>query len=533
MFTWATFQVHCISVLVTSKLRNGMGRKRLLQYSDMNDENNFRHWRRAVDPSTGRVYYYNKLTRDTCWEPPSDEVDGGAEMDIREATDPHSGRTYYYDRETRKTYWYDPRKQDPQEDESKPMEKYIREMNLNGGISELETYQHEMNYGSEDFDSPFQNEMNYGSNQFDSSYPKENSVDHELEEENSVDDEVEEECSMEYEGSIEDVSITVVRSSLRLLKKNISNKRHHAWAEEATLLVNEPNGTCTRKSGCTCSYCLTVDQKFSTDRIPCKFCKKPFGFESLGPHEDSCGTPRNSKKQSQIKTVESTPIRKTSWRNKSMQLRSAIGSKLVSSKFTSSMNSNGSTEIESDGLIQCPNCDRKFNQKAAERHLPRCKDIVAKPKTLLRGRGKGAYVSKKPIEEEAPKPLQPKRLNSSQKMNSSQNRVSVVENGVAVTECPHCDRSFGRKALERHVEHCTATKTASGKLLRKSSLKSRPASSKETGDLQSLYQQLSMAYDLQPDLAMTASQSLDNDPYFQGNYSNREEEFYLRSSQDV
>lgn len=31
-------------------------------------------------------------------------------------------------------------------------------------------------------------------------------------------------------------------------------------------------------------------------------------------------------------------------------------------------------------LKQCPYCLRKFNHKAAQRHIPNCKDIKAKPK---------------------------------------------------------------------------------------------------------------------------------------------------------
>ena len=41
-------------------------------------------------------------------------------------------------------------------------------------------------------------------------------------------------------------------------------------------------------------------------------------------------------------------------------------------------------------LVQCPTCHRSFNQQAAERHIPRCKDIVAKPKRLVRGGGSTA-----------------------------------------------------------------------------------------------------------------------------------------------
>lgn len=36
-------------------------------------------------------------------------------------------------------------------------------------------------------------------------------------------------------------------------------------------------------------------------------------------------------------------------------------------------------------LIQCPNCMRRFNSNAAERHIPICKNIKAKPTFLKRG----------------------------------------------------------------------------------------------------------------------------------------------------
>eukprot|EP00633_Aureoumbra_lagunensis_P005031 CAMPEP_0197307920 /NCGR_PEP_ID=MMETSP0891-20130614/6079_1 /TAXON_ID=44058 ORGANISM="Aureoumbra lagunensis, Strain CCMP1510" /NCGR_SAMPLE_ID=MMETSP0891 /ASSEMBLY_ACC=CAM_ASM_000534 /LENGTH=365 /DNA_ID=CAMNT_0042791851 /DNA_START=55 /DNA_END=1152 /DNA_ORIENTATION=+ len=39
-------------------------------------------------------------------------------------------------------------------------------------------------------------------------------------------------------------------------------------------------------------------------------------------------------------------------------------------------------------LVACPHCGRRFNDKAAERHIPKCRDIKAKPRTLKRG---GSY----------------------------------------------------------------------------------------------------------------------------------------------
>jgi hypothetical protein len=38
-------------------------------------------------------------------------------------------------------------------------------------------------------------------------------------------------------------------------------------------------------------------------------------------------------------------------------------------------------------LVPCPHCGRSFNQKAAERHIPQCRNIRAKPTTLRKGAG--------------------------------------------------------------------------------------------------------------------------------------------------
>ena len=35
--------------------------------------------------------------------------------------------------------------------------------------------------------------------------------------------------------------------------------------------------------------------------------------------------------------------------------------------------------------VKCPHWERKFNQTAAERHIPKCKDIKAKPTVLKKG----------------------------------------------------------------------------------------------------------------------------------------------------
>jgi len=78
------------------------------------------------------------------------------------------------------------------------------------------------------------------------------------------------------------------------------------------------------------------------------------------------------------------------WKYKSQGLRAAI----ASARGTTVKDSRG-REVPAmpagpdPSLVQCPHCSRRFNQKAADRHIPRCQSIKAKPRTLTRGGGRG------------------------------------------------------------------------------------------------------------------------------------------------
>ena len=81
---------------------------------------------------------------------------------------------------------------------------------------------------------------------------------------------------------------------------------------------------------------------------------------------------------------------KSNWKEQSMAFREAMrAAREYSSEKTDDvvMGSKPKTPYIDPSLIQCPNCERRFNQKAAERHIPVCKKIIAKPSTLKKGSG--------------------------------------------------------------------------------------------------------------------------------------------------
>ena len=51
----------------------------------------------------------------------------------------------------------------------------------------------------------------------------------------------------------------------------------------------------------------------------------------------------------------------------------------------------GSGAYQESGALQCPTCGRTFSQKAGERHIPQCKNIIAKPSRLNRNSGAPSY----------------------------------------------------------------------------------------------------------------------------------------------
>ena len=77
------------------------------------------------------------------------------------------------------------------------------------------------------------------------------------------------------------------------------------------------------------------------------------------------------------------------WKQQSNALRKAMLE--ARGKNTDHLPDFGDMDVNSSGqLTPCPHCSRKFNVKAAERHIPQCQNIKAKPTTLKKNTGMAA-----------------------------------------------------------------------------------------------------------------------------------------------
>ena len=119
--------------------------------------------------------------------------------------------------------------------------------------------------------------------------------------------------------------------------------------------------------------------------------KRADGFDGDERRKVLDGAKQVKKELRQKKSFGGSSGKEGKWKAQSNQLREAMA------------NMRAITKAEQEGkplppampsgpdmsLIGCPHCGRRFNQKAAERHIPKCQSIKAKPKTLTRGSGRG------------------------------------------------------------------------------------------------------------------------------------------------
>lgn len=95
----------------------------------------------------------------------------------------------------------------------------------------------------------------------------------------------------------------------------------------------------------------------------------------------------NKKKTTKKQTQQSSSKSKNNWKLQSLAFREAMRAARGAANHSSDNVVEERTPYVDPSLIQCPNCLRRFNSNAAERHIPVCKNIIAKPSTLRKGSG--------------------------------------------------------------------------------------------------------------------------------------------------
>lgn len=140
-------------------------------------------------------------------------------------------------------------------------------------------------------------------------------------------------------------------------------------------------------------------------------------------------------------------------------------SSLITTNNNHKNNSNSSyNDIDS---LYCPTCGRTFSQKAGERHIPQCKNIINKPKVLLSRSGLPSYSPSTTTVLGNNKTLDNERKNSI-KMNSSinSNSYNIMNNNINSTSNSDKTRrnSFGStnysKYSSKQLSNTTNTTTS-------------------------------------------------------------------------
>jgi len=147
-------------------------------------------------------------------------------------------------------------------------------------------------------------------------------------------------------------------------------------------------------------------QEESIERVACPQCNRKFAVEALHKHTKICkkvfcqkrkafdttsqrmdeealkSANNNDDKQAAIDAA--LKIKKEKWKNQSVSLREAIkAAKDVSQAIAEGKDISKLPIAKSsvpDTRTPCPYCGRKFSDDAAERHIPKCKNIQSRPK---------------------------------------------------------------------------------------------------------------------------------------------------------
>lgn len=137
------------------------------------------------------------------------------------------------------------------------------------------------------------------------------------------------------------------------------------------------------------------------------FGRKKTAYDASDNHRLQDGTGEHLKRAKRVMhgsgNTNSSPT-KDRWKKDSHELRAAMRE---GRKIQRAIEKGGPlpeyvpSEKANDSYVQCPHCERRFNEHAGARHIPQCKNIIAKPNRLNRGAGVGGGIAGAPVSKSA------------------------------------------------------------------------------------------------------------------------------------
>ena len=153
-------------------------------------------------------------------------------------------------------------------------------------------------------------------------------------------------------------------------------------------------------------------QPVQMNLVACKCCSRKFNAERIAKHETACEKSKAAndkrkkfdqakarlagtdaaqfagKSSKNEKRYEKAAARSKNWKVKSEAFRAAM-------RGAKDPNAAPAPPVENPDFVKCPHCARTFNEGAAERHVPRCKESSMKAKNKPTKKGKAKYDPRK------------------------------------------------------------------------------------------------------------------------------------------
>jgi hypothetical protein len=212
--------------------------------------------------------------------------------------------------------------------------------------------------------------------------------------------------------------------------------------EEYKVIPSKPTGS-TYSNGFYNANARQDVGNSEQDRVECYKCGRKFASDRVQKHVSVCKG--NTEKPKPMKVQSSSPDRKQKrngevpeWKKRHLDL---INNIRYAKKIQQVQEEGGDIRsIEAPKQLinlteeykQCPYCSRRFNPDVADRHIPRCKDIINKPAPPPNIRSTGFTETHSPVPR------------------SKSTNKQVPEKAT----CPNCSRQMPAKSLNSHLVNC-------------------------------------------------------------------------------